>query len=259
MKFVITADTDIGTSRNINQDSYCYKICSDGKSQMAMAVVCDGMGGLSGGEYSSGILVDNISTWFNTSFFESLKTYGVDSSEVIGKNLKYLTQTVSQTDFQIKEHSERSGTSSGTTMSLLLMNESDMLLFHVGDSRIYRITDKIEQLSTDHSVVEREYRLGNITLKEKETDSRRNILTQCIGASSGITPQVDLVRSKKGVYLLCSDGFRHKNSDEEILNRLSPAKLHNRQEMKAALRSLIDKAMLEGEGDNITAVLLKAE
>ena len=99
MRYIIAADTDIGVVRNINQDSYCYKLCSDGTDQLVMAVVCDGMGGLSSGEYSSGVLVDNISTWFNASFMESLRSLGIDSPEVFDKNLKYLVQTVSQTDF----------------------------------------------------------------------------------------------------------------------------------------------------------------
>ncbi len=259
MRFTIAADTDIGTSRNINQDSYCYKLCSDGKEQLAMAAVCDGMGGLSSGEYSSGILVDNISTWFNTSFLEALNNKGIDSADVIEKNLKYLVQTVTQSDYQIKERAERSGISSGTTLSLIMMNANQLLIFHIGDSRIYYIGDQIEQLSTDHSVVEREYRKGNISFEEKETDNRRNILTQCVGASSQISPQVDIIQAKKGIYLLCSDGFRHKNGDEEIFKRLNPVRLHSKEEMKEELRSMIVKAMSEGENDNITAVLLKAE
>ena len=140
-----------------------------------------------------------------------------------------------------------------------MMNGVKTLLFHVGDSRIYRITDKIEQLSVDHSVVEEEYQKGTITLMEKETDKRKNILTQCIGASSGITPQIDLFPSEKGMYLLCSDGFRHKNSDEEILKRLNPERLHTKGEIAEELRKMINKAMTEGEGDNITAVLIRAE
>ena len=60
-------------------------------------------------------------------------------------------------------------------------------------------------------------------------------------------------------YLLCSDGFRHVISPEELLEQLGPTAVCSPEQMRAGLRRLINLAMSRGEKDNISALLIRAE
>ena len=64
MRFLSSAHTDIGISKAINQDSFCLKCAKTPTSNIAMAIMCDGMGGLSKGEYASSFVVNAFSRWF---------------------------------------------------------------------------------------------------------------------------------------------------------------------------------------------------
>ena len=49
MDYIVVADTDIGISKKVNQDSLCVKLAENSFCKAAMVMVCDGMGGLSKG------------------------------------------------------------------------------------------------------------------------------------------------------------------------------------------------------------------
>lgn len=69
----------------------------------------------------------------------------------------------------------------------------------------------------DQSYVAREVKRGNMTLEQARTDTRRNVLLQCIGASAEVMPELKEGKIKFGnTYLLCSDGFRHELTEEEM-------------------------------------------
>ena len=84
------------------------------------------------------------------------------------------------------------------------------MIVHVGDSRVYQIDSALNQLTTDQTFVAREVSKGNMTIEQAKVDKRRNLLLQCVGASKVVEPQVLLGTTKKGAYMLCSDGFRHE-------------------------------------------------
>ena len=84
------------------------------------------------------------------------------------------------------------------------MYEDRYYIIHVGDSRVYELTDKMEQLTQDQTLVAREIAAGRLTPEQAETDSRRSILLQCIGASPVVEP--DFIRgyiTQNASYLLC--------------------------------------------------------
>lgn len=117
----------------------------------------------------------------------------------------------------------------------------------------------MEQLTQDQTLVAREIAAGRLTPEQAETDSRRSILLQCVGASPVVEP--DFIRgyiTQNASYLLCSDGFRHKISEDEIMAKLSPLAAPDEDKMKRAV-FLTDLVKYRKETDNITVLLVKAE
>ena len=75
-------------------------------------------------------------------------------------------------------------------MVVLLITQTRYFALNVGDSRIYELTDSaLRQLTTDHTFVGREVAMGRMTPEEAQTDTRRNVLLQCVGASEAVYPE----------------------------------------------------------------------
>ena len=211
MRFIATADTDIGISKDTNQDSVLIKhAMADGK-EILLAVVCDGMGGLSKGELASATVIRAFAKWFDEELPFELENVDL---QVIGAKWSLLLKELNA---QILEYSkENSIEGVGTTFSGILFIDDQYVIGHVGDTRIYHIGASLTQLTTDQTFVAREISRGTMTLEQAKTDKRRNLLLQCIGASKVVEPQIICGKTEKGAYMLCSDGFRHEISEAEI-------------------------------------------
>ena len=65
MKYIVAAETDIGITKKVNQDSVCVKNAETKQGKAALVMVCDGMGGLSKGELASAEVIRSFSDWFD--------------------------------------------------------------------------------------------------------------------------------------------------------------------------------------------------
>lgn len=129
---------------------------------------------------------------------------------------------------------------------------------NVGDTRAYEIGDTVTVLTKDQTVVAREVELGHLTPEEAEKDSRRSVLLQCIGASDEVYPDMFFGDTKlNAVYMLCSDGFRHEITENEIYQYLNPNVMVDADGMKRNMDSLIDLNKQKQERDNISAVSIR--
>lgn len=254
MKFLAAVHSDVGIHKKKNQDSLCLKIAKlKNDDEVAMMIVCDGMGGLEKGELASATIIRAFAEWFDNEMPENMKNgFSVEDVksqwEDIIKNQNEL----------INEYGENHRLQLGTTLTALLIADGKFLISQVGDSRAYRITDIIEQVTEDQTVVQRDVKLGLITPEQAREDPRQNVLLQCIGASKVVAPVfVDGVVAPGEQYMLCSDGFRHKVNDAEILGVLASDLMKNEAIMKKSLIDLIELNKSRQERDNITATLIK--
>lgn len=254
MRFIATADTDIGISKDTNQDSVLIKhAMADGK-EMLLAVVCDGMGGLSKGELASATVIRAFAKWFDEELPYELENVDL---QVIGAKWSLLLKELNA---QILEYSKENGIEGvGTTFSGILFIDDQYVIGHVGDTRIYHIGSSMTQLTTDQTFVAREISRGTMTLEQAKTDKRRNLLLQCIGASKVVEPQIICGKTEKGAYMLCSDGFRHEITEAEIYESLNPINLMNKDAMHNNAKYLIEQNKSREEKDNISVLLIKAE
>lgn len=254
MRFTATADTDIGISKDTNQDSVLIKHARVEGEEVLLAVICDGMGGLSKGELASATVIRAFSKWFDEELPYELENIDM---QVIGAKWSLLLKELNA---QILEYSKENGIEGvGTTFSGILFIGDRYVIGHVGDSRIYQIAASLTQLTTDQTFVAREISRGTMTPEQAKTDKRRNLLLQCIGASKVVEPQIICGNTEKGAYMLCSDGFRHEISEAEIYESLNPINLMNKDAMHNNAKYLIEQNKNREEKDNISVLLIKAE
>lgn len=255
MNYKIVAHTDVGIKKNTNQDSVLMKVAQTSYGNVALCAVCDGMGGLMKGELASATMVRILSKWFEEDF-PNLLFQGL-SMESLKKNWTDLIYYVND---KIGTYSHALHTNMGTTMVVLLIVNNVYYIVNVGDSRIYHLREEITQLTKDQTVIQRELDKGTMTLEEAMSDTRRNVLLQCIGASQVIEPDFYTGTVMPGsMFLLCSDGFRHMISEEEMYEYLTPFKVFNEQAMKDSLVYLTDLNKYRMEVDNISAALIRTD
>lgn len=254
MEFIGYAVTDAGTVKKVNQDSLMLKIARSKWGNVCLGVICDGISGLSLGELASATIVRGFEQWFH----ETFSNQDVRWTECqIKKSLIELVQALND---RIYQYGSKNGCRLGSTLTAVLFLEERFYLVHVGDCRLYQISEKhMIQLTTDQTWMEMELRKGIFEREILEKDARKNMLLQSIGTSEQLS--IDYMSgetSKTDSYLLCSDGFRHQISEEELLYALKPARNKDIKEMKRNLEKVVALCKNRQEHDNISAVLMRS-
>ena len=252
MRYVIAAESDIGIGRNKNQDSVLVKHAVYNAKEVLMAIICDGMGGLDKGELASATVIRVFDKWFAEELQLELKNINMD---VIGCKWSLILKTL---NIEMLEYSQKTGRRLGTTFTGVLFIDDQYVIVHVGDTRMYHINSSIIQLTIDQTYVAREVLKGTLTTEQAKKSKFRNRLLQCIGASKTVEPQVICGQVRRGVYLLCSDGFRHHVTEDELRKALNYRHFHGKNSMLNKIRCLISTIKQRGEKDNISVVLIKA-
>lgn len=230
MNFIVSALTDKGEHNEINQDSVVVRSAMTKCGHMCMAVICDGLGGLSRGEVASANVALKLGNCFmeNASLIKSVKM----AVNIIKKRMIEAGE-------ELLSYGAAQGFAAGTTATVLLLSGNRYGFVHVGDTRIYKIGCSTSIITKDHCINER-------------------VLTQCVGGSEKIIPQTGFGRMGKGsLFLLCSDGFRHFNSEKIISSYYKKNHTKNRSNIDMHTKLLIKRCRYLGEIDNITAVVIK--
>lgn len=253
MNFIVSATTDIGLTKSTNQDSYNVRVFNTKQGKIVMAVLCDGMGGLSKGEVASASLVNAFCKWADNKL-PLLCESNINDSDISTDWMNIATEY----NEKFKSYAASCGTNMGTTVTAILLSEKRYYIINVGDSRIYEISDKVRILTKDQTVVAREVELGYLTPQEAEKDSRRSVLLQCIGASDEVYPDMFFGNTKENaVYMLCSDGFRHEITEDEIYAYLNPNVMVEANVMKQNMDTLVELNKQRQEKDNISVVSIR--
>jgi serine/threonine protein phosphatase PrpC len=236
------ATTDVGRVRTVNEDSYL--------ASPPVFVVADGMGGHSGGDVASGIVVEE---------FAELVDSHHDAREGAAAVAELLTRCQSRINQYALE--QRLGGAeqwyAGTTAVVALLVEDDdvpkWLLANLGDSRIYRLTDgSLEQVSVDHSLVQELVDAGTISHADMATHPERHVVTRALGgpddaeADFFLLPLPSVER-----LLLCSDGINGMIDDaviEQILVEVG--------DPRDAADQMVAAALEAGGRDNATAIVV---
>ena len=252
MDFVTMAVSSVGNVKEVNQDYYFFEKGRTEPGHIVFAILCDGMGGLQQGEFASKTVVEAFKAWGK----EHLADYAL--GEFVDAEIRReWTELVNRCNQYLHAYGRERGISLGTTLTVLLMTEERYYIMNIGDSRAYALEAGIRQLTRDHTVVQREVDLGKLSAYDAEKDSRRNILLQCIGASDQIYPDFFFgAPEPKATYLLCSDGFRHEVSGEELYQVLQRNRRESLEDLESALKILLRWNLERQERDNLTAIAI---
>lgn len=253
MDFIVSASTDIGISKNTNQDSVSVKVIDTPQGKMAFAIVCDGMGGLSKGELASTTLIAAFNNWVYNSL-PYLASGPLEDAEI----RKQWEEIVVSQNKTIGAYGASQGIRLGTTVVVMLITQTRYYIMNIGDSRAYEISDILYQLTEDQTFVAREIKHGRMTEEEARTDARRSVLLQCVGASDDVYPDMYFETPQpNAVYMLCTDGFRHEITPDEIYEKFHPNVLVSTEAMDANAKYLIELNKQRTERDNISVVLVR--
>ncbi len=244
--------SDIGNVRKVNQDNYYTKMLS---KNMALGVVCDGMGGTNGGCEASTIAMYEFSSFMNEALEAISSPEGnLEISEA--RMRRVMVQGVNKANNAVYEKSstlpELEGM--GTTLVCCLATEEKLYCINVGDSRMYVVANgSLSQITKDHSYVQYLVDEGMIQPDEAEKHPRKNIITRAVGTHNEVEPDFFVVENDNTVeyVLLCSDGLTNYITEKEILKIITET-----PSQQQACQMLVDKANANGGGDNITVVLL---
>lgn len=238
----IQSFTDKGMVRDMNQDAYKTGLFREGG---AWAVVCDGMGGVSGGQVASEICVNEVSSRIEKGYHQGMSMKSV-------KNL--LVSAITAANIKVYETAEEKPEylGMGTTVVALVVLNGFAAIAHVGDSRAYFISDDVKQITKDHSVVQYLIDLGRITPEQAKTHPDRNVITRAVGVSSDVDVDVEIIPiNQNEIVLICTDGLYEYVSDSEMFDVVK-----NRDYDEPA-KVLLDMANNAGGKDNITVVTVE--
>lgn len=230
------AASHVGKVRASNQDS--------GSVGHHLFVVADGMGGHAGGDVASAIAVRHLR--------EIDQPYSTveEAREQLYRSI--LDAGVALTD-AVAEHPELTGM--GTTVSAMIRVGNQMVIAHIGDSRIYRLRHGVlEQITSDHTFVQRLVDSGRISPEEAAVHPRRSVLMRVLG-DVDVEPEIDthvVDTLPDDRWLLCSDGLSGYVSEREIAEIL--LSVDNTED---ASEKLILAALAEGAPDNVTVVVVR--
>jgi len=237
--------TDIGTVRSQNQDFYALDIVAG--RDVALCVVCDGMGGANAGNVASSIAVEA----FMDHMKQGLKnaTGMAELSGLVRRSASYANSMV----FEVAR-SEPKYFGMGTTLVGALVMGEYASIINVGDSRAYHITPEgISRITKDHSLVEDMIDRGDLTREQAESHPDKNLITRALGVEQGVLCDVFEIRIRKGeCMLLCTDGLTNCVDEKKIWETVALS-----DEREKCCRNLIELAIEAGASDNVTAVLLE--
>ena len=255
MNFLTAVHTDVGIKKKTNQDSALILEADTVKGRVLLAVICDGMGGLAKGELASATVIRAFDIWFQDELPSVLEDEF--DAEILRRSWEDIIYEVNA---RVSKYGKENGFDLGSTVLAMLIVEDSYYIIYVGDTRAYILGNNPFQVTKDQTFVQREIDMGRMTPEEAKTSNKRNMLLQCVGASEIIDPEFVSGPIAPGqVMLLCSDGFRHVVSDEEIFERLNPHMAVSEQAMLDNVVYLIDLNKYRQETDNITAIVVRAD
>jgi len=230
VRLIVGAATDVGRVRGHNEDAYLVD------DQLGLVAVADGMGGHQAGEVASATAL------------EALR-----AAVTSGEGIRDAVTSANEAVYDKSTTDERLHGMGTTLTAATLATGGTLLLGHVGDSRAYLLHDqKLQRLTTDHSLVEELIQAGELTPEEAEADPRRSMITRALGIEPDVDVDLYPTQLSSGDRLLfCSDGLTGMVSEEELRTILT-----DEHDPGAAAQRLIAAANTAGGIDNITVLVV---
>ncbi len=236
---------DPGRARSNNEDS----VATD--TEVALAVLADGMGGYNAGEVASnmatGFIRGELGRW--------LREAGEQASDAeVRRAMDICVDNANRAIFNAA-NSNPQYAGMGTTLVVAVFRDNRVMLGHVGDSRCYRLRGgRLQQVTRDHSLLQEQIDAGLITPEQAAFSANKNLVTRAVGVEDTVLLETHQHEVQPGdIYLLCSDGLSDMVDDVGIAQLLLAA-----DTLETGSRALIAAANDAGGKDNISVILARA-
>ncbi len=253
--------TDRGRQRHHNEDYFGMK--TDIKTEQSnqgtfvkgrgLYIVCDGMGGHAAGEVASKMAVESLQDFFNEHWQDEFPTQETILQAILLANKQL---------YDVNQTNASSGSGRmGTTLVLILVDQTDVAVAHVGDSRVYALTRKggLQQLTIDHEVGQRAIQNGvEPQLAYARPDAYQ--LTQALGPHDNnyVQPDISFLDiCEDTLFVLCSDGLCDNDLVEDHWETYLLPLLSSSQSLEKGLNKLMEFGNSYNGHDNITTVLVR--
>jgi len=239
--------SDPGSVRPNNEDSFLTD------EELSLFVVADGMGGHAAGEVASRLAVEAIENFIRRSQQPGDVSWpcGIDPDlSYTGNRLRTAIYLANRRVFRAAEgHDDYTGM--GTTVVCALMTAGRLTIGHVGDSRLYLLSDGTLTPQTRDDTWAATVLAGTVDPERISEHPMRNVLTNVLGARD----QVDVHLTERDLeggetLLLCSDGL-HGVLDADTMRHI----LRDEADIDRAAHLLVETALERGSRDNVTALV----
>ena len=243
-KLEIFGLTDVGLVRDHNEDYIQWFV------ESGLVILADGMGGHNAGEVASELAVHSISDALEDVLSPDIKDgTELDFKEAVNEAVVFANDEINQ---HANTHPECNGM--GTTVVMALFHNNSVIVASVGDSRIYRFRKgELEQVTTDHSLVQEMIDNGYMSEEEAMNSSNRNLITRALGIAEDVKVDVSQLEIEQDdIYLFCSDGLSDMVDDQQIFASL----VKTRDDIERGCQELIKLANDNGGHDNVSVILV---
>ncbi|MFL7792941.1 MAG: Stp1/IreP family PP2C-type Ser/Thr phosphatase [Anaerolineae bacterium] len=246
--------TDVGKVRSHNEDTaLVITAAHDGDGALpviGLFVLADGMGGHQSGEVASSLASRAVAHYITREFYlPALIGQEPDTNQPALRDV--LIDAVKAANDLVAERVP----GGGTTLTCALMIDLRAYIAHVGDSRAYIVTNegKLDQVTHDHSLVDRLVELGQLTPDEAAIHPQKNVLYRAVGQGGELEVDTYMRTISEGEkLLLCSDGLWG------IIDETKMAKIvRTSSSLQTACEKLVVAANQAGGRDNITVILVE--
>ena len=240
----IASKTDVGVERKQNQDQVGVFYNQD---QAAILLLCDGMGGHNAGDVASEMAIYHVGTAWES-------TENMTDANIISEWLTDQIKTANAYIFEkANQYHDLSGMGTTIVAAVPLEDLAQVVLAHIGDSRIYiHQVDELKQITKDHSFVQELLDMDMISKEEAQVHPQKNIVTRAVGIAADVDVDINVVDFLvDDTLLLCSDGLTDMVEETEALAILTDESLS----IEAKADQLVDVANDHGGRDNISVVI----
>ena len=252
-QLIVGVAHDVGRQRDNNEDALFYfsaNISVDtNKLPMGLFIISDGMGGHKNGEIASENAVRALGNHVITKLYQPLFGPHPRPPE------ESLQEIMRSGVFEANQSVLKNAPGGGSTLTAVLVMNTQMTIAHVGDSRAYAVylDGRVQTLTRDHSLVERLKELGQITAEEASVHPQKSMLYRALGQGEPTEPDIFTASlPQPGYLMICSDGLWGVLAEDEIFNIITSAPNPQR-----ASQNLVDAANSAGGPDNIAVILVR--
>jgi serine/threonine protein phosphatase PrpC len=238
LKLEVAALTDVGCKRSNNEDSFGFDLSTQ------IFAVCDGMGGMAGGEIASSAAVTELVRSFNQQTMSAAEGEQRLYQAILDANRLVCLLA--------RESDELRGM--GTTLVSACVDGRKIVIGNVGDSRAYFLRNgRCAQITYDHSYIAEQVRNGVISADDAGSSPLQSLITRAIGTAESVEPDLFTAAIEPGdIVLLTTDGLTRYADAEAIANLVLAT-----SSLAQACQALIDTAKDQGAVDNVTCLLLR--